>query len=262
MSVVNNSNQRAQPQCARAMILSTPKALAILVLLVLVMTYRPADAASLGGLVPQNLTAVTTPAATGASTVIAWENFNGANGTNLNGTVTDGGTKTWAVNPAGGSWTIQSNRARSTRANSSLVVNAGVFTHSVEATLLRNGATTFDAGLTINRNASGNRFLTVEWTSTSNGSLELWRFNGSWTQVGGVTNLYPGGIATAPASIVLRLTSSATALSASINGVVVASYTFTAADITNFKVATQQLAGPYQWTSNGIGFEDLHVDNP
>jgi hypothetical protein len=44
--------------------------------------------------------------------------------------------------------------------------------------------------------------------------------------------------------------------------VVVASYTFTAADITNFKVATQQLAGPYQWTSNGIGFEDLHVDNP
>lgn len=125
---------------------------------------------------------------------------------------------------------------------------------SGEVTLNRNGATTFDAGLTINRNAADTQFVTAEWTSTSNGSLELWSFNGGWTALASVTNLYPGGIATAPASITLKLTSSsANVVTAFINGVSAVSTTLSAANITVFKNATHQPAGPYQWTSNGIG---------
>lgn len=223
----------------------------------------PAAAAGAGGVTASALSAFNFAASTGAPTVVAWENFNGVNGTNLNGSVTDGGAKTWAVNPGGGSWTIQSNAARSTTANSSLVIDAGSANGSAVATIVRNGATTFDLGLTINRNAAGTQFLTVEWTNASNGSLQLWSFNGGWTALASVTNLYPGGIATAPASIVLTLTSSsANVLTGFINGVSVVSHTLSAANITTFKNATHQLVGPYQWSSNGIGWDNFHLDSP
>jgi hypothetical protein len=223
-----------------------------------------ADAKPLGGITSATISASTQSAATGAPTVLAYENFTGANGTNLNGATTDGGGKTWSVNPTGGAWTIQGNAARSTTANTSLVIDAGSPSDTVVVTLFRNGATTFDAGLTINRNAAGTQFLTAEWTSTANGSLELWKFTGgAWTEYTAVTNLYPGGIGTAPASIVLSLSSTTGGvLSASINGVPVVSTTLSAGDQTTFKNATHQLAGPYQWTSNGITFDDFHLDNP
>ena len=195
--------------------------------------------------------------------MIAWDNFNGADGTNLNGTTTDGGAKTWSVNPAGGSWTILTNSARSTTANSSLVIDGGSFNRTVVATIFRNGATTFDSGLTINRNAAGTQFLTAEWTNTANGSMELWTYNGGWNEVAVVSNLYPGGIGTAPASITLKLTSSsAGVLTAYINGTAVVSYTLTAGEQAIYKNAAHQLAGPYQWTSTGSRFEDFHMDNP
>ena len=195
--------------------------------------------------------------------MVAWENFNGVDGTNLNATTTDGGAKTWAVNPAGGSWTLLTNAARSTSANSSLVIDGGSPNGSGVVTLNRNGAAVFDAGLTINRNAAGTQFITAEWTSNSSGSMELWSFNGGWTSLGSVTNLYPGGIGTAPASITLTLTSSsANMITAFINGVSAVSVTLSAANITTFKNATHQLVGPYQWTSNGIGWDNFHFDNP
>ena len=52
------------------------------------------------------------------------------------------------------------------------------------------------------------------------------------------------------------------ALTAFINGVQVVTYTLTAAEQTLFKNATHQLAGPYQWLSNGLRFDDFHLDNP
>ncbi len=144
------------------------------------------------------------------------------------------------------------------------MIDAGAPSRTVSATLFRNGATTFDVGLTINRNASGSEFLTAEWTNTANGSMELWKFSGgAWTEVNVISNLYPGGIATAPASITLTLSSLSTgALTAFINGVQVVTYTLTAAEQTLYKNATHQLAGPYQWTSNGLRFDDFHLDNP
>ena len=52
------------------------------------------------------------------------------------------------------------------------------------------------------------------------------------------------------------------ALTAFINGVQVVTYTLSAAEQTLFKNATHQLAGPYQWLSNGLRFDDFHLDNP
>jgi len=221
-----------------------------------------ASATTLGGLTTARLTAATVAGTTGAPAVLAWENFTGTNGTNLGGTTTDGGAKTWAVNVSGGTWQINANRARSTTANSSLVINGGTWNATVVATVARNGATTFDAGFTLDRNASGAQFLACEWTSASNGSMELWKYDGAWTLLASATNLYPGGIATAPASVNLSCGTAAATVSASINGTVVTSATLTAAEQTTFKNSTHQLFGPYQYTSNGITWDDLHLDSP
>jgi hypothetical protein len=225
---------------------------------------RAASAATIGGVTSAQLTGISMAASTGAPAVVAWEAFTGTNGSNLNGTTTDGGGKTWSINPTGGAWTVQSNQAKSTSANTSLVIDAGAFSDSAVATVYRNGATTFDAGLTVNRNSGGTQFLTAEWTSTSNGSLELWKYNGgTWTLLASVTNLYPSGIGTAPASIVLKLTTSPTGvLTAYVNGTSTVTATLSAADQTTYKNATHQLFGLYQWTSDGLTFDDFHLDNP
>jgi hypothetical protein len=225
---------------------------------------RPAVAATIGGVTSAKLTALTLAASTGAPVVLAWENFTGSNGTSLGGTTTDGGSKAWSVNPLGGLWAVLSNAALITSANSSLVIDAGGSSDSVVATIYRNSATTFDAGLTVNRNSGGTQFLTVEWTNTSNGPVELWKYNsGSWTALATVTNLYPGGISTAPASITLKLTtSSAGVLTAYVNGVSTVTATLSAGDQTTYKNSTHQLFGLYQYTSNGLTFDNFHLDNP
>ncbi len=220
-----------------------------------------ASATSLGGLAPQSLMARTMVGTTGAKTVIAWENFNGANGTSIAGTTTDGGARIWAANPAA-TWTISGNAARTTTANRSLVINPSQWNYTSEVRAFR-GGTNFDGGLTINRNSAGSEFITCEWTSNSNGSMEIWRFSGGgWAQWAGVANLYPGGIATAPASIVIGCGTNSTSVYATIDGVQVAAYTLTLAERTTFFRAANQLTGPYQWLATTMTFDDFHVDNP
>jgi hypothetical protein len=223
-----------------------------------------ASARGLGPLTGQ-LSAFKMATSTGAPTVVAWENFTGANNATLSGTVTDGGGKTWSVNPAGGNWRIQTNMARPPNANSALLIDGGGPNRTAVATVLRNGSTNFDVGLTINRNAAGTQFLTAEWSSAANGTLMLQKYNGAFTTLAQVTNLYPGGIATAPASIVLSLSStSGNVLTASINGIPVVSTTLTAGDVTIYKNATHQLVGLYKGTTGNATprWDDFHVDNP
>jgi hypothetical protein len=235
-----------------------------LVALTLAVSASGASARSLGPLAGQ-LSAFKIATSTGAPSVVAWENFNGANNTPLNGTVTDGGGKTWSVNPAGGNWRIQANMARPPNANTALLIDGGAANRTAAATVLRNGSNNFDVGLTINRNTTGTQFLTAEWTSTGNGTLMLQKYNSGFTTLASVTNLYPGGIGTAPASIVLSLSStSANVLSASINGVPVLSTTLSAGDVAIYKNATHQLLGLYRGTTGNATprWDDFHVDNP
>lgn len=225
-----------------------------------------ASAASLGGLTTTNLLATAIAATTNAPTVVAWENFNGSAGANLAGTVTDGGAKTWSAPRC--TWTIQANRARSTSGDCPLVINSGIFNSSSEVTIVRSG-TTWDAGLIMNSNTAATQFLTLEYTSTSNGSLELWKFNGAWTQLGGVTNLYPGGVGTAPASVTLRLASPApvspattSVLTASLNGTALLTATLSAADQTLYKNGTHTSAGLYTFNDSASRFDDFHLETP
>jgi len=226
-----------------------------------------ASAASLGGLTTRALTAATMASVTGAPVVLAWENFNAANGTNINGTVTDGGGDTWVVPRC--TWRVQSNQADSTVGDCPLISDPGVFNYSAEVTVSRNGSTTWDAGLIVNSNLAATQFLTAEYTAASNGSLELWAFNGGWTNIGLVTNLYPGGVGTAPASIVLRFEVPAPVFPATtsvlrgyINGNPVVSATLTGPEQTVFKNATHRHAGVFTYFDGTSTFDNYHVETP
>lgn len=229
-------------------------------------TVAGASAASLGGLTSSNLFASTLVAAANAPTVAAWENFNGTNGVNIAGTTTDGGAKVWSAPRC--TWTVQSNRARSMSGDCPLIINSGLVNSSSEVTIVRSG-TTWDTGIIMNSNTAATQFLTLEYTSASNGSLELWRFNGGWTQLGGVTNLHPGGVGTAPASVVLRLASpgpvspaTTSVLTASLNGTPRFNVTLSAANQTTFKNATHMSVGVYTFNDPVSTLDDFHVDTP
>ena len=219
-----------------------------------------ASAASLGGVTTAALTATTMTATSVAPTVVAWENFNSTTGTNINGTTTDGGSKTWTA--IKGTWKIAGNRAQATTTTDALLaVNLGLANGAIEATVYHGSATSWDAGFAVNANATGTQFLTTEWTSNGSGSLELWSFNaGTWTQLAQATNLYPGGLATAPASIVLRLSAVGANLTASINGVPTVSATLSAANQTIYKNATHTYFGLYVYFDQLSTFDDAHVD--
>lgn len=233
----------------------------IIAIVASVAAFSAASATTLGGVTAKSLTAMVVSGTSGAPIVKAWDAFNGTNGSNLNGTSTDDGGKVWAVNPTGGSWTISANQAKSTSSNSSLVIDPGVWNYTAYATVSR-GGTTFDGGFTFNRNSAGTQFITCEFTSATNGSLEIWKYDGGWTNWSTAINLYPSGFATAPASADIGCGTTATTAFAKFNGVVVASYTLTAAERATFFRAANQLGGPYQWTVNAMTWDNFHLDVP
>lgn|GEM_PF-6277652 len=228
---------------------------------VLAVALISAAAASLGGLTSAALDAWSSAAATGAPSVVAWENFDGTNGTNLNGTTTDGGSRTWSR--VGGTWTISSNRAVSTSADSYLHLNASSASRAVEVTVHRNGATSFDGGPIVDGNSGASDLLSADWTSNSNGSIELWKkVGGGWTLLSAVTGLYPGGIATAPSSVTVRIDAVSTSVvTVSLDGVVRITYTLTAGEQTTFKNGTHTYAGIISYNTNQLTFDNFHVDS-
>lgn len=221
-----------------------------------------ASAAGLGGLTAANLTAGTVAAPAGAPTVLAWENFTATSGTNIVGTTTDGGAATWTSNPSGGFWQVNADQARSSTSDSSLVIDPGTFNVTTVATIARNGATSFDAGLTIGRNSSGSQFLSCEWSSAKNGSMEIWKYDSGWTLLASVTKLSPKRAGGPPESIQLACSTTATDISASIDGTVVVTAALTSSEQIMFKNTAHQLTGPYQYLSSGLTWDDLHVDLP
>lgn len=228
---------------------------------VVALAFTAAAAASVGGLTSTALGAWSNVAATGAPTVVAWENFDGTNGTNLNGTTTDGGSRT--LSRVGGTWTISSNRAVSTSADSYLLLNGSSASRAVEVTIHRNGATSFDGGPIVSGNSGASTLLSADWMSSSNGSIELWKkVGGSWTLLSSVSNLYPGGIGTAPSSVTVRIDAiSSSLVTVSLDGVVRISYTLTASEQTTFKNASQTFAGIISYNTNQLTFDNFHVDS-
>lgn len=221
-----------------------------------------ASAAGLGGLQTSSFTTTAAGASSGAPTVLIWENFNGATGNLIAGTTTDGGGRTWAQ--WWSTWRIANNRARPETIDAWGIVgvDSGLVDFSVEATMFRNG-TQWGGGVFANGRNDGSRQISAEWTNLNNGSYELWSYNaGSWLMLGSVTNLYPGGPATAPSSIVIRLAAHGNSLVASYDGVPVMTVALTPAQVTTFKAAASRYAGLIVYEDTTSRFDDFHVDLP
>ncbi len=225
------------------------------VLVVTVALLNDGSATGLGGVTAAKLSGFSMAASTGASTVVAWENFDGVNGTNLNGTTTDGGGKVWTR--FGGQWSIQSNRARSTSApTSGLVINSGLINGSVEATITASG--TYDSGVIFNSNSSGSNHLVATLISSGGGSIELWkRVSNTYTRLATV-----GGFGN-PTNVRVRIETTATTVRVYRAGVLQITRTLTAAEQTTFKNATHTFAGVADYDGNATStFENFHVDSP
>ncbi len=219
-----------------------------------------ASAATVGGVVPDELASFAFPSTTGAPTVLTWENFDGPNGTNISGTNPDWGPGVWRS--LGGTWRIQGNQADSTSSGlgSINVHSPGLVDAAVEITLDRFGSTTFDAGLLFNDNDYS--VLILRYQSAGNGTLALYNWNGGYTLMSSISNLYPGGIATAPATVTLRARSNGAQVDSFIDGVLAFSYTLTPAEQTIYKSPTHDGYGMWAEFDTTTKFDDFHIDTP
>lgn len=217
-----------------------------------------ADAATLGGVNSAVLSAFSATGSSGAPSVTAWEDFERSNRTRLDGQITDGGGLTWVA--VRGNWRIRQNRANATRGDVALVVDAGTPDQSAEATLFR-GGTTFDFGLVANMNADGSEFIAAELSSASNGQVELWRFDGAWTLLVAVGNLYTGAASGWPTSTTMRLEStSGGQMRVSLDGSLLIDHTLGPADQSRFKNADHQWFGLHSYYDGASQWDDFHID--
>ena len=219
-----------------------------------------ASAATVGGVVSDELASFTFSSAAGAPTVLTWENFDGPNGTNISGTNPDWGPGVWRS--LGGTWRIQGNQADSTSSSlgSINVHTPGLVDAAVEITLDRFGSTTFDAGLLFNDNDYS--VLILRYQSAANGTLALYNWNGGYTLMSSISNLYPGGIATAPATVTLRARSNGAQVDSFIDGVLAFSYTLSPAEQTIYKSPTHDGYGMWAEFDTTTKFDDFHIDTP
>ncbi len=218
-----------------------------------------ASAASLGGVAAPDIAAFDQASTVNAPTVLAWENFDGANGTAINNTNPDWGPGVWRS--LGGTWTVQGNQASVTSAplGSINIHVTGVSDAAVEATLHRNGSNTFDAGLLFNDNDYS--VLLVRWRNNNNGSIELYKWNNGYTRLARVRNLYNGATPT-PASITLRVRTVGSLVEVFIDGGLVLTHTLNAGDTTTFKNAAHDGWGLWAERDATTTFDDFHVDTP
>ena len=178
-----------------------------------------AGAADLGPQAPKTLGAWVIPGGTGAPNVITWANFTGANGTNLNGRPLNG-PGNWIVDT--GVWTIQTNNTVSTNvAIANVDVNVGTQNAATLATLTI-GATANSGLVALDNGTVAVYFL---YSKAAGGTIRLYKYSGGPVVLGTVT-----GVGT-PASATMKLDATTTTMRVSFNGVLVLSYTLTAAEI-------------------------------
>ncbi len=221
---------------------------------------RSASAASLGGVTAASLSSFSQASTTGAPTVLSWENFDGPDGTNISGTSPDWGPGTWRS--IGGVWRIQGNQADSTSVSlgSINIHNPGLLDAATEVTLDRFGSTTFDAGILFNDNDYS--VLILRYQSATNGTLALYGWNGGYSLLASVPNLYPAGIATAPATVTVRARASGATVEAFLDGILLFTYTLTPAEQSVYKSAGHDGYGLWTEFDTTTKFDNFHVDTP
>lgn len=217
-----------------------------------------ASAATLGGIGASDLTAFDELADPGAPTVISFENFDGPNNTNISGTTPDWGPGVWRS--LGGTWRIRNNQAQSTSVSlGSINVHLGVSDGAAEVTLDRRNGTGWNAGLLFNDNDYS--VLLVLWQAAGNGSLTLYKWNGSFTQLATVNNLYSGANP-APQEVQLRVRTVGSLVEASLDGTLILTHTLSPADTGLFKNAAHDGWGLWAESDSRTRFDNFHVDTP
>jgi hypothetical protein len=209
-----------------------------------------ASAAPIGGITTAKLTALTMAASTGAPTVVAWGNFNDANGTNLNGTFTDGGAKTSSVTPAApddpANW-------RAVEIELSLVIDASASSRTVpprSSATVRPRSTSPDDQPQRGRHRSSSRPV----TNTA---------NGRWS-CGSSAAVHDRGQRHQQPIRRHRHRACVDHVDAVASGALTAHQRRASGHLhadrgraDAFKNATQPARGPYQWLSNGLRFDDF-----
>ena len=227
----------------------TLRNLAAILIAVFVALSVGVSAATLNGVAAAKIGAWNIPGTTGAPNVLAWANFNGTTGTNLNGQALNGGG-TWSADI--GTWTIQTNTAAaSNTALANLVTSAGTNSASVFVTLTI-GASARAGVLALDNTANAVYAL---YSKGAGGTVQLYKYNGGPTLLATVT-----GIGT-PASAIMKLDATTSTLKVSWNGAVVLSYTLTAAENAVFKTGTNLRYGIIADNDAVTRFDDFHVDS-
>lgn len=217
----------------------------------------PAWAASLGGLTSAAFVGYTFTFSTGAPTVIAYDSFDGPNGTDLDGLTIESGGAAWLA--AGGAWAIQGDQARSTSAVSSvLLVDSGTADASVEATVSPNGNTQWDAYVIANSDAAFTAGLLANWWYAGDGTLSLYEgVGGVFTPLATVSGLYPGG---APGSAVIRLESSPSTVRVYLDDTLMITHALDGSEQALLKNAGQHHVGIGADLDATSTFDNFHVD--
>ena len=104
---------------------------------VLISSSAVGHSAALGNVSATSLMARTVVGAPVLPSLIAWEDFDGTNGAAVAGTTTDVGAKSWTAPRC--TWSLASNKAKSTSGDCPLLINAATVNLSTEVKLFRNG---------------------------------------------------------------------------------------------------------------------------
>ena len=210
-----------------------------------------ANAAILGGLTPKTLATWNQSGSSGAPTVLTCDNFSLAAAT---GSALDTrpvqlpakcGSGTWTVNR--GTWTISSGQLDPSGGGATATISAGQTDVSAEATILSANGSTRVGGVAIDHTGSTRIYLVGALSGPSTAQLMLVN--------GGTVTTLASSSATINATTVVRITRKGTAVTVSVDGALLISYTLSSAQVTTLAGGTN--VGLYYDSGSAIRFTNM-----
>ncbi|HSB85768.1 MAG TPA: hypothetical protein VLD86_05635 [Ilumatobacteraceae bacterium] len=213
------------------------------------------NAASLGGITAVGLMSVSQGATVSTPAVIGCDNFTGTTGGSMNGraaTVASAcSSRVWTAHV--GTWTIQSNTAASSATVDAVATENTTTADSTASVVLSNlNAGSRSGGLVISHNGT-DTFLAAVMINSAPDRIELRSYNA------GTSTVLATSTPTFTASNTLQLSRSGAAITTTVNGVVINTYTLTSAQQTALGGGAR--AGLFGGNSS-VRFDDFAVISP
>ena len=158
-----------------------------------------------------------------------------------------GSTTAWATNL--GTWSISSGQLAATTTNATATVNAGLTDVSAEATVVGANGTSRIAGVAINHTGGTRIYLAAALSGP--GTAQLLLVNGN------TVSTLTSATATITATTVVRITRVGAAVTVSVNGALVISFTLSAGNVTTLSGGTR--TGLYWNSGTTIRFTNFLV---